>query len=390
MKRQKILWLVSWYPNRFDKFDGDFIQRHARAAAICNDIHVIFVKDAGIIQAVEEEWNYATGLTEQIVFIKKTNTLFKQFKWLSQYKQAINNYIKKNGLPAMVHVHIPWKAGVLALWLKRKYKIPFIVTEHWGIYNDALKENFSSKSLFHKKIVKQVFKEARLFTSVSNFLAKGIERKVVEQHYKIIPNVVDTTVFNFNEKKHLKFTFIHVSNMVPLKNVEGILNAFRSFITATDAEVQLIMVGNKNNFYKDQAHEWGLLNKSIFFKGEVPYNEVSREMQSSHCFVLNSQIENAPCVISEALCCGLPIIATNVGGIPEMIDENRGFLIDLVNEENLAIAMLKMINEHTYFNQKKISEDAHEKYSYSVIANKFDELYREILNVDENYTSTYP
>ncbi len=380
MNRIKILWLASWYPNHFDKFDGDFIQRHARAAAINNDIHVIFVKDADIIQSVEEEWNYATGLTEQIVYIKKTNALFKQLKWLAQYKKAISNYIKKNGSPAIVHVHIPWKAGLLALWLKRKHKIPFIVTEHWGIYNDVLKENFSSKSLFHKKIVKQVFKEARLFTSVSNFLAKGIERKVVEQHYKIIPNVVDTTVFNFNEKKHLKFTFIHVSNMVPLKNVEGILNAFRSFIIATDAEVQLIMVGNKNNFYKDQAHEWGLLNKSIFFKGEVPYNEVSREMQSSHCFVLNSQIENAPCVISEALCCGLPIIATNVGGIPEMIDENKGFLIDLVNEENLAIAMLKMINDHAYFNQAKIAEDAHKKYSYSVIAKQFDELYGEILN----------
>jgi glycosyltransferase involved in cell wall biosynthesis len=378
MKRQKILWLVSWYPNRFDKFDGDFIQRHARAAAINNDIHVIFVKDAGIIQSVEEEWNYATGLTEQIVYIKKTNVLFKQLKWLAQYKKAINNYIKKNGLPAMVHVHIPWKAGILALWLKRKHKIPFLVTEHWGIYNDVLKENFSSKSLFHKTIVKQVFKEARLFTSVSNFLAKGIERKVVEQHYKIIPNVVDTTLFNFCEKKHSKFTFIHVSNMVPLKNASGILNAFRSLITITDADVQLIMIGNRNNVYKDRAHEWGLLNKSIFFRGEILYTEVAKQMQSSHCLVLNSHIENAPCVISEALCCGLPVISTNVGGISEMIDNSNGFLIDAGSKENLAITMLKMINEHTYFNQKKISEDAHKKYSYSVIANKFDELYREI------------
>jgi len=168
--------------------------------------------------------------------------------------------------------------------------------------------------------------------------------------------------------------------MVPLKNIPGILQAVKSLATTTDLDVQLIMVGNKNNFYKDQAHEWGLLNKSIFFKGEVPYNEVSREMQSSHCFVLNSQIENAPCVISEALCCGLPIIATNVGGIPEMIDENKGFLIDLVNEENLAIAMLKMLNDHAYFNQAKIAEDAHKKYSYSVIAKQFDELYGEILN----------
>ncbi|MDQ3683729.1 MAG: glycosyltransferase [Bacteroidota bacterium] len=380
MKRCKILWLVSWYPNRFDKFDGDFIQRHARAAAIHHDIHVIFVKDANIENEVEVEWNYATGLTEQRVFIKKTNVLFKHFKWLAQYKHAINNYINKNGLPAIVHVHIPWKAGFLALWLKRKYKIPFIVTEHWGIYNDVLKENFSSKSLLHKKIVRQVFKETKLFTSVSKFLAEGILRKVVEQRYKIIPNVVDTTLFNFSEKKYSKFTFIHVSNMVPLKNVSGILNAFKSLITITHTDVQLIMIGNKNNIYKDQAHESGLLNKSIFFKGEITYVEVAKEMQSSHCLILNSHIENAPCVISEALCCGMPVISTDVGGISEMVDHSNGFLIGPDNQENLAITMLKMINEHTYFNRVKISEEAHKKYSYSVIAIQFDELYKEILN----------
>jgi len=380
MNRRKILWLVSWYPNRFDKFDGDFIQRHARAAAINNDIHVIFVKDAEINQSVEEEWNYATGLTEQIVFLKKTTALFKQFIWLSQCKQAINKYIKKNGLPAMVHVHIPWKAGILALWLKRKYKIPFIVTEHWGIYNDVLKENFSTKSILHKRIVKQVFRGAELFTSVSEFLAKSIVRKVADQHYKIIPNVVDTTIFNFSEKKYSKFTFIHVSNMVPLKNVPVILNAFKSLIATTGTEAQLVMIGNKNNSYKDFVSEWGLLNKSIFFKGEIPYTEVAKEMQLSHCLILNSHIENAPCVISEALCCGLPVISTEVGGISEMVDDNNGFLVGAGNEESLSIAMLKMINEHGHFNQVKIAENGLKKYSYSVIAKKFDELYKEILN----------
>jgi glycosyltransferase involved in cell wall biosynthesis len=168
--------------------------------------------------------------------------------------------------------------------------------------------------------------------------------------------------------------------MVPLKNVSGILNAFRSLITTTDGEIQLIMIGNKNNIYKDQAHKWGLLNKTIFFKGEIPYTEVAKEIQLSHCLLLNSHIENAPCVISEALCCGLPVISTNVGGISEMVDNSNGFLISADDEESLAITMLKMINEHAYFNQKKIAEEAHKQYSYSVIAKQFDELYGEILN----------
>ena len=55
MQRKKILWLASWYPNRNDPFDGDFIQRHARAAAIDHDIHVIHVSEAEIENALEEE-----------------------------------------------------------------------------------------------------------------------------------------------------------------------------------------------------------------------------------------------------------------------------------------------------------------------------------------------
>ena len=71
MRRKKILWLVSWYPNKNDRFDGDFIQRHARAAAIYHDVHVIFVTDTEMEKAMDEEWNYATGLTEQIIYFKK-------------------------------------------------------------------------------------------------------------------------------------------------------------------------------------------------------------------------------------------------------------------------------------------------------------------------------
>ena len=71
--RKKILWLVSWYPNRDDRFDGDFIQRHARAAALVHDIHVIFVKDSPIDSPLEEEWNHATGLTEQLIYFRTLN-----------------------------------------------------------------------------------------------------------------------------------------------------------------------------------------------------------------------------------------------------------------------------------------------------------------------------
>src|SRR5574337_1032481 len=124
-KRKRILWLSSWYPNRQDLYDGDFIQRHARAAAIYHDVYVIFVTDADMQLPKEEEWNYATGLTEQIIYFKKkkgfTARIRKQLTWRNLYQKAIKHYIAKNGLPDIVHVHVPWKAGLIALWVKRKY-----------------------------------------------------------------------------------------------------------------------------------------------------------------------------------------------------------------------------------------------------------------------------
>src|SRR4051794_18197760 len=129
MQRKKILWLVSWYPNKDDSFDGDFIQRHARAAAIYHDIHLIFVTSSDSITAPEEV-SFATGLTEEIIYFRRPYGLLSTFKKMLHFnrlfREAVDKYITKYGLPEGIHVHIPWKAGLVGLWAKEKYKIPFL------------------------------------------------------------------------------------------------------------------------------------------------------------------------------------------------------------------------------------------------------------------------
>lgn len=380
MQRKKILWLVSWYPNKNDRFDGDFIQRHARAAAIYHDVHMIFVTDAEIENETEEEWNYATGLTEQIVYFKKKKGIGakvrKQLTWRRIYQEAIKNYIEKNGLPDVVHVHVPWKVGLIALWMKRKYGTGFIVTEHWGYYNKVVEDNFYTKPKLMQTLLKKIFDGANCFVSVSVFLSEGVGNAIGRKADVILPNVTDTTLFFLKEEKYSKFTFIHVSNMVPLKNVRAILTTFKNFIEIQQS-AQLVMVGNRENEDAKYAEHLGLLNKSVFFRGEISNGEVAKEMQRSHCFVLNSIIENSPCVIGEALCCGVPVIATKVGGIPELLNPCNGRLVQPNDNNALLEAMKDIQSNYLLFDQKKIAEDASKKFSYSVIAQKFDELYRE-------------
>ena len=381
--RKKILWLASWYPNREDPFDGDFIQRHARSAALYNDIHVIVVKESKCVKTLETDITESEGLKEQIIYFKTKagvlSGLDKQLKWRKVYLNAIQEYIEIYGKPQLIHVQVPWKAGLIALEAKKRWGIPFIVTEHWGIYNTVVKDNYFTKSIFFKLAIKLIFRNTRLLISPSEYLAKSIQSLITPLKYAIIPNVVDTSLFYLNPEKKTKFTFLHVSNMVPLKNVDGIIKAFKDLVEINDqTDVQLVLVGNKDDTYLEMAKLTGLLNKNIFFKGEISYSDVAKEMQSSHCLVINSEMENSPCVIGEALCCGLPVIATRVGGIPELITTKNGILIEGKQSHTLIERMLYMVNNYSSFNPLTIAEEASLKYSCKSIGQLHHQVYQSL------------
>jgi glycosyltransferase involved in cell wall biosynthesis len=355
MQRKKILWLCSWYPSANDPFNGDFIERHAKAASIYHDITVIH------IEASPEK-----------------NRWFARIKTYSRYKQAIKKYIAQNGLPDLVHVHIPLIAGLAARWVKRRYKIPFVLTEHWGIYNSVVDDNFKKRGQVFREFSRKIFKAALVCTSASRFLAEGIRKMVADVPFVIINNAVDTSLFSYNAQSQPVFRFIHVSNMVPLKNPEGILNAFNELTKSRNAE--LIMIGNSDNRPQEYAQKIGLKNNQVIFKGEISYAEVATNMKNASCFLLFSDIENSPCVIAEAHCCGLPVIATNTGGIPELMDSKNGILVEPRDEKQLLQALQFMMDNADNFDRQTIADTAISRYSYIETGRKFDKLYLQYAN----------
>jgi glycosyltransferase involved in cell wall biosynthesis len=99
------------------------------------------------------------------------------------------------------------------------------------------------------------------------------------------------------------------------------------------------MVGDREPAICEFAAGIAAIPGSIEFTGEIAYEEVAKAMQQADCLLLFSHIENSPCVIGEALCCGLPVIASRVGGIPELIDEQNGILVPAADETALLNAM---------------------------------------------------
>ena len=91
-----------------------------------------------------------------------------------------------------------------------------------------------------------------------------------------------------------------------------------------------------------------------------------------------SRFENLPCVILEALCCGLPVISSRVGGIAEVIDERNGILVESENVDQLADAMQQLVDNHALYNGQTISSDAIARFNYDTVGAQYLSLYKEI------------
>lgn len=385
MSRKKILWLCSWYPDRVQPFNGDFVQRHARAAALYNDIYVVHVAgDPAMKKKQEEVISVSEGLTEVLIYYQNNNSFYgkaiNHLRWLRCAKEAVAKFISENGIPDLVHVHVPFKMGTIARWLKKKYSLPYVVTEHWTIYQPQSPVLYTGQNFFIKSIIKRTVKNCDMLLPVSSDLGELICRQVAQKEFLPVVNAVDTGLFFYDgtDRDDKVFRFIHVSSMNSLKNAEGLLRAFKTFLKS-GGRAELDMVGDTTPEIRTYAASLGFPAEVIRFHGEISNADVARLVRKADCFVLFSNIENSPCVIGESLCCGLPVIATTVGGISELVTEENGILVAAGDEIALAAAMKRVSENSSMFSRKKIAEDAFSKFSYPVIGKKIDEIYQSIL-----------
>jgi glycosyltransferase involved in cell wall biosynthesis len=191
----------------------------------------------------------------------------------------------------------------------------------------------------------------------------------------VIPNTVNEKLFYFERTTHQTFKFIHyVSGWRGQKNTEGLIKVFSEFHKIRQ-DWECIMYGPVQSDLAELVIKSGL-GTHIKFTGEISYDKVGEIVRSASVFISFSNYENQPCSILEALCCGVPVIATKVGGIPEIINSQNGILIEPKNELQLFRAIEKILEEYSNYKKQTIAEDSKNKFGFYTVGEQLSLLYR--------------
>ncbi len=386
MKETPIICLASWYPNELEEFEGDFVQRKMQALSLYRNVHVFhFKKHENATIGNKRIVNKKENLTETIAYHHsgKANFLKSIKNYLVSFQlhnKFLKNHRKQFGKPETILVQVPYNAGIIAWYWKKRYGIKYILTEHYGIYNDRYESNFATRSSLYKFIVRQIFKNASQLLTVSNSLGEDINNTVVQKGFKKLSNVVDTNQFFYKKKPPIRpFVFCHLSNMIPVKNIPGIIRACKILIE-TRKDFRLNLIGAKHHEHINLAEELGLLNYTIFFQDAITYKEVAKTLQNSHALIMFSNTESQSCISLEALCTGTPVISSRAGGIEEHLDDTNSIMVPIGNEEELANAMLAMMENYDNFQQEEIALANQARWNFLEIGKQYNDIIENVLS----------
>ena len=370
--RKHIVFLARWYPHRYDPMFGLFVQRHAEAAALYNDISVVYVHPDNQNDIVDETINNVRTIR---IYYKQSRLKIIN---LLRFFKANNKALKRLCKPDIIHVHILTRLGIIARWQKLVHGTPYIITDHWSRYLPG--NDFSG--FFRKWATKIVVRHASVVTTVTENLAIAMQNHGSKNpKYMVLPNVVDTNLFKIKQHENSIPKIIHISCFEDKsKNISGLLESLK-ILKDHNIAYQAVLIGDGMDYEAMKQKAVSLqLNDRVTFTGMLQGQELVDALASGDFLVLSSNYENMPVVILEAFACGLPVVSTNVGGISEIVNESNGLLVPPHDAENLADAIQKMLESYQSYDANTLRDSIIKKFSNEAVGKLLNSLYSTTLS----------
>lgn len=367
-----MLFVTPWYPTAGNPASGVFVREHARAAGLRHDVTVLHV-----VNAVDRSLRWWTVLEERDQTLTAGMPTFRLVRGRNAkshlMKVAAVTAASRRLRPDLLHAHV-YETAVPGAVAARSLDAPLVLSEHWTGFGMGL------LGWRQRLQVRLGLGRAYKVLPVSADLMKAIRRYAPRStQFTVLPNAVDTQLFFADVEasctRMLRLLFVGLLDEAQRKNLPLLLEALSGSGLRKPWHLDVVGDGPGRIDCERMTRRLSLA-PHVTFHGVQLKEQVATFMRRADLFILPSRWENLPCVVIEALASGVPVLATRVGGIPELVGHTNGRLVPPGDAEAIRIALHEMVPNLAAFDRSAISRDASRRYSIEAIGGKLDAVYR--------------
>jgi len=294
----------------------------------------------------------------------------------------------------LLHVHYALPHATSAylakqIMMERGKTVPIVTTLH------GTDITLVGKDPSYKHVVEFSIDKSDGVTAVSEYLKKETYSNFdIKQDIKVIPNFIDLDRFKKSNKSHFKKAIcpdgekvvVHVSNFRKVKRVPEVITVFSKIIEkGIKAKLLLVGDGPDRQLAEQQCRDLGICEHTRFL-GKL--DEVEEVLSIADLFLIPSGSETFGLAALEAMSCSVPVISSNVGGLPEVnIEGETGYLCDLDDIDCMAKHAVNILSNQSLHDE--LSSKARKRaelFNQDFIVGMYEDFYRE---VSENTLETH-
>ncbi len=288
----------------------------------------------------------------------------------------------------IIHAHLAFPSGFVGALLKNITDTPLITTVQGGDLGIYPHSGIGRLFPLVSPLISYALRNSDCITAISGYLKK----RAIDlggKNVKLVRNGTDTKKFKPGVRAKTlteKYTLgghprlLTVSRLVPKNGVHHLIAAFFHILRDfPNASLLIAGDGPERKSLQKQVRDLGL-SEHVNFLGYVDHNEIPYLMNASDLFIRTSLEEGLGIVFTEAMACGKPVIATNVGGIPDVvIDGKTGILVEPGDIAGIAEAIKKILSSPPLLRsiRRESLELVKKEFSWDAIYKKMLRIYSE-------------
>lgn len=288
----------------------------------------------------------------------------------------------------LLHVHYALPHATSAyiakqIMMEKGKTVPIVTTLH------GTDITLVGKDPSYKHVVEFSIDKSDGVTAVSNYLKDETCKNFdINRDIKVIPNFIDLNRFQKSNKSHFKKAIcpdgekvvVHVSNFRKVKRVPEVITVFAKILEhGIGAKLLLVGDGPDRQKAEQQCRELGICDHTRFL-GKL--DEVEEVLSIADLFLIPSGSETFGLAALEAMSCSVPVISSNIGGLPEVnVDGETGYLCDLDDTQCMADYALNILSNPELHNQ--LSANARKRaelFNQDLVVGMYEEFYREVMD----------